>query len=375
MELPFRDWRLLGCWRVRLAPENHALPSGSQPAAGAGRIVAALKSLQNEAPAADLRPLIDSAAQLPPCRTLAEQVGAWTAGLMAPWADAAPLLFATQLNLLPSFDGLVRRMVDDARACVAAYNRAVGRHPAARVAPLAESLDRAELPLWARGWEQPRLKVFADLSDTRPALALESGEIIDLHGLPSARTRRGGLQLAPKALFMTALLRRSCCDLFIHGKGGGVYDAITESWWRDWMGEELAPMAVVSADLYLPFDVPVATPGDLAKARWYSHHLPHNLDRVLSLHDAGAARKRVLLEQMNRDDNRARRAAAFAELHAINARLAADHPEAIHAAAGRLEETEIGVLNHGLARKRDWCFALYPPAQLDALRDEIAALQ
>jgi len=74
---------------------------------------------------------------------------------MRPWTGPLALLFATQLNLLRSFDGLVQRMLDDARGCVAAYNRAAARYAEARVASLAEFPDRVELPLWALGWQQP----------------------------------------------------------------------------------------------------------------------------------------------------------------------------------------------------------------------------
>lgn len=372
LEAPLREGDRLLARRVSLAPEDVAVPSGSQPSADIPLIQSALDALAKEPLAADIGPLRDAARSLPPTRSLAEQVGLWTGKLMHPWTGSVPILFATQLNLLPSFDGLVRRMLADARACAAIYNRATVRHFEARVAPLAVSLDRVELPLWALGWRQPRLRVFADLSDSKPVLAIESGEVIDVKGLPLARTRRGGLQLAPRALFMTALLRRSCCDLFIHGKGGGVYERITEEWWREWAKEELAPMAVVSADVHLPFSVPVATREDLARARWWSHHLPHNVDRSLKLGDGLALRKTAVLSDMREaKGNRARRRVLFDELHEINKQLAAAHPDALREAGKNLARALVGVENLGLALRRDWCFAVYPRAELDTLRRAI----
>ena len=74
-----------------------------------------------------------------------------------------------------------------------------------------------------------------------------------------------------------------------HGTGGGVYDQVTERWWSDWTKEDLAPKAVVSADVYLPFDVPVATRDELHRAVWFEHHLPFNVDRYVEAGEAEAA--------------------------------------------------------------------------------------
>lgn len=376
LEAPIYDGDTLRSQRVNLAPENVTLPSGSQPAVELAAIQSSLDALLEKSPAADIGPLRKTIRTLPPARTLAEQVGAWTGRLMEPWTGSMPLLFATQLNLLPSFDPLVQRMLADARHCAAIYNRAAVRHFEARVAQLVVTRDRVELPLWALGWQQSRLRVFADLSGAQPALALETGEVIDVMGLPLARTRPGGLQFAPRAIFMTAILRRSCCDLFIHGKGGGIYERITEEWWRDWAKEELAPMAVISADLHLPFTVPVATHDDLARAHWWNHHLPYNMDRALRLDDGSTLRKQNILKEMCKArGDKARRRVLFDELRQINRQLTAAYPQAIHEAAQRLSQAGVGVRNQGLASRRDWSFPLYPHERLDALKQAISALQ
>lgn len=376
LDVPIYDGDTLRSQRVNLAPENLTLPSGSQPAADLEVIQSSLDALTKNSLAADIGSLRNTIRTLPLARTLAEQVGAWTGKLMEPWTGSMPLLFATQLNLLPSFDYLVQRMLADARQCAAIYNRAVVRHFEARVSQLVVTRDRVELPLWALGWQQPRLRVFADLSGSRPVLALESGEVIDVMGLPLARTRPGGLQLAPRAIFMTAILRRSCCDLFIHGKGGGIYEQITEEWWRDWAKEELALMAVVSADLHLPFTVPVATRNDLARAHWWKHHLPYNMDRALRLDDGSTRRKQHILKEMRiAKGDKVRRRMLFDELREMNGQLTAAHPHAIHQAEQRLSQASVGVRNQGLALRRDWSFSLYPHEQLDGLKQAIAALQ
>jgi hypothetical protein len=228
------------------------------------------------------------------------------------------------------------------------------------------------------------LPVFADLADAEPLLVLADGS-------PIPATHR----LAPRALLMTAYLRSAVCDLFIHGKGGWLYDRITEEWWREWTGQELAPMAVVSADVRMDFEVPVADRAEVDRAVWWAHHVPHNVDRALEkitpvpifprVEKIGTgvifpaertaalvARKREILTHMDDDRDKRRRAAAFAELHKINARLVEEHPDVVAHAGLDLERARTGLLNRQVTMKRDWFFGLYPPRKLEELRQSIA---
>src|SRR5690606_40978326 len=85
-----------------------------------------------------------------------------------------------------------------------------------------------ELPLWRVDREGRRHRAF-------------------LHDLEMDGT------LYPRALMMTALARLGLCDLFIHGTGGGRYDQVTERWMYEWLKVKLAPMAVATASIHLPF--------------------------------------------------------------------------------------------------------------------------
>src|SRR5690606_23608646 len=67
------------------------------------------------------------------------------------------------------------------------------------------------------------------------------------------------------------------------------------------------------------------------------------------------------------------RRAAFKELHRINRSLAAQHADALRDAERGVARAETGLRNAAIARKRDWCFALYPPDRLHALRRAIEA--
>jgi hypothetical protein len=131
------------------------------------------------------------------------------------------------------------------------------------------------------------------------------------------------------------------CDLFIHGLGGGVYDKVMEAWlarWRPqpWVGLELAPMGVVSADVRLPLgnkDLP--TPEHVAHASWRAHHVRHHPPGL----EAERARiaERVQLAERNSNE----RKSLYARLHELIARgrsASAREVEAARREAHRLGE-------------------------------------
>lgn len=353
MEVPVREGDRLSVRKVRLGDHDATLPTGAQPPAEL--VFADLPEPTRSRFAAAFR-------DMPPCRTLAEQITVLLGRLMTPYAGHVPVVFATELLSLPQARDMVARMRDDAAACAAAYNRAVAMNPEAGIAPLTIERDRVELPLWLMRWGRPRVRVYADVSDSAPLLVDEQGEMIDA----------ASSELAPRALMLTAVMRRWCCDLFIHGKGGGVYDTITERWLADWLGATLAPMAVVSADLYLDFAVPLAQRADVHHAVWRAHHLRHNLDRELP--DAIAAdRKRALLAAMDASADRRERYGIFKRIHAINDDLAQRHAGVLTDADRAVQAARTGAENRAIAARRDWSFVVYPDEALHTLRDRFAA--
>ncbi|MEX0653888.1 MAG: hypothetical protein WD534_15765 [Phycisphaeraceae bacterium] len=366
LELPRQADRRIEVRTVRLASHRVDLPTGAQPPADAEAIRAKLQALGDERVA----PIAEAFTDLPTCRTLAEQLAVVTVRLMRPWlgddGPSVPVLFVSDLPSLPGYAALVERMVDDARRCVRAYNvavRAESERGDPGVAELVELRELVELPLWAVRWGRPRGRMFVDLADSEPWLVDETGERVD----------REAVALLPRALLLTAVMRSLACDLFIHGKGGGVYDRVMERWWKTWRGEPLASRAVVSADLRLPFaDVPVADEATWARAVWFRHYVPHNVDRVLGVDGPAVQRKRGLLAQMDDDRDRKRRRRAFEQLHAINADLLDQHPDLLVEADRQLDDARQGLLNARLASRRDWSFPIYPPRCLQALRTTVA---
>ncbi len=367
VELPAQRGDRLSIRRVALAPCDPNVPVGCQPPADAPGILARLDALPDDV-AADVSALRGAFEAIAgrAFDTLAQQVAAALDQLLKPWIHAPVRhVFTTGLNARPWFEREVSRLRDEARRCVAAYNEAVSAYPAAGVTRLRVEPDRVEVPLWVLRWNRPRRRVFVDLADSTPLLTTDDGEPLD---------RDAGDRLAPRALLMMAWVRRHLgCALFIHGTGGGAYDRITDRWWSAWRGEDepLAPYAVVTADVHLPFDAPVAEPAALRRAVWWRHHLPHNLDRQPGVDGRLVQRKRALLAHMDDDRDRARRRAAFHEIHRINDELARLHADRLHDADRRLRAARAGVGNHHVAHKRDWPFALYPPQAIERLRQQL----
>ncbi|MEM1209907.1 MAG: hypothetical protein AAGI54_11635 [Planctomycetota bacterium] len=391
IELPTRVGKRWGVRRLRLGPCRADVPLGMQPGMGADGAIAALRGAADDAESAGARVarLVEAFDQVGRGHaTLADQMAAVLAWLRTRWVVApVDTVRSTTLGRDGVLVGWVERMASDAERCVAAYNAAVRAEVAAGggggVRELRVEPWRVELPLWRVGWMQPRQGVWADVADSRAVLTLEDGTPLHAPDEPAA----GVAGLAPRALLMTAIVRsRDDCGLFVHGTGGGVYDRITDRWWRDWLGDRaprLAPTAVVTADLRLASEgLSVATPADVRRGLWRLHHASHNIDRALELSaDEPAVReKRIALGRLHgpgvwgegqRVEDAAQRRAAWAALKRANARLAADHPEALAAAEAAYRSARVGVENSAVAAKRDWSIGVMPAASLEALSSMI----
>ncbi len=360
LDVPTLQADALGFGRVRLGPVRVDVPTGRQPA-----VAAALPPLP---PGTDPRAarglqLITHALQRHADQpTLAWQVTHALHELLTPHLGrklrAHP---ATDFAQAPWFNDEIDRLLHDAERCVAFYNHAVAQHPDAGIAPLRREPFRVELPLWHLSWNAPRQRVYADLADTRPLLTVEDGTPIS-----------DAQQLAPRALMMTAWLRRPGgihpeCGLFVHGTGGGRYERITDAWWTTWRGESLTPIAVATADQRLRFDAPVHTSTDHQRAVWFAHHLPHNPEGALALHPPAAdtraqaliQEKNALLASMHQDRHKPRRRKAFHRIKQINKTLCAQAPQALQNAQAHVDRTRQGLVNATVAGRRNWPFVYH----------------
>lgn len=302
------------------------------------------------APACDsiepgLRRLAEAVSRHCDASNAAEQIAGALAELMSPNVARAPTVFASALCATTFFRELVDRLGEDAERATAIYNDAVASVPHAHVAPLRRDIaaGRWELPLWRIAPRGPRRAVWSD----------------ELADIPHD-------ELAPKALLLTGFLRAACADLFIHGTGGGVYDRITETWLREWLGVELAPAIVVSATLTLPIGADAPDEAAVARARWRAHHARHH-PRELGRDDLQERRDAHFASIRRAKENSNDPSEDFRALHDLlnryrrdeRDRLAALEREAT-AAADRLGERDI-------ADDRTWPFFLHTGASLYAL--------
>lgn len=345
IETPVRRGASLAREAVRLIPPTPA----ATPVASLPAFDVAPPRLADE-PACDsiepgLRRLAEAVSRNREAPSAAGQIAGALADLMSPRVRRAPTVFATEFHKATYFRELVKRLGADADRATAIYNEAVSSEPHAHVAPLRrdDRQGRYELPLWRITPNGPRRAVWSD----------------ELADIPHA-------ELAPKALLMTGFLRAACADLFIHGTGGGIYDRITETWLRDWLGVELAPALVVSATLTLPIGADTPDAASVAQARWRAHHARHH-PRELGRHDL-QQRRDALVETIRRARDAAGDPAdGFRALHDLldeYRRAERDRLEALERDAERLAD-RLG--EREIADDRTWPFFLHPDESLDAL--------
>jgi len=271
--------------------------------------------------------------------------------LIAPSTGYAPShsVMATALSETNLYRELVSRMLEDPHTMAESYNRAVARFPEARVAPLAITNDRVELPLWHLSADgRSRSTIY---SDNMPKLE----------------------NTTAKALFMTGLLRLAGCDLFIHGTGGLVYDRITEAWFTDWLGKtagSIAPMIAVTADLYLSLPHADYTTSSAARAHWLAHSAPHNPS--LTDDDANAQRKQELLNKIDAAEwGSPERKSLYLDLHALLDEYRAARSASLDELSAAASRAESLTTAGELARDRTWAFPLHSDQAIESLRARV----
>lgn len=274
-------------------------------------------------------------------RALDALVGAYTKPLKT--------ISTTSLSETALFAGLVDKMCADAGGMAHAYNRAVDSVPDAGVAKLLVGADAEgiELPLWVLG----------DDGAARTAI------LRDLHGVDASK-------LAPKALLMTGMMRLAGCELFIHGLGGMRYDRVTEVWFREWLGVELAPIAMASADVRLPIGMGPVDERDVARAKWRHHHAMHN-PNIVGDSSFEQAKRTLLARIESGERSSTERVDLYAKLHALLGAYRSANRAALRSLDAEVSKIEQGLAKTRLARSRDWAFPLYGREMIRSLREQI----
>lgn len=334
-------WR----WREPLGSQVPACAADARPPTQPAGDVAASEHIRSALARAmtTLRAHADEA-------TAGRQVARATADLVG--GVAPGLVYSSDMLRCPACDQILESLAADPQACVDAYNAAAVRHPEAGLRTLVadEINDRWELPLWRWAMGSPRQRVFAE----------ELG------------SQLAGARLAPRAVFMTGLLRSLACDLFIHGVGGGVYDVASEQWWGRWRpADRLAGTAVVSATLHLHTgDSETDAKRVVDRARWTAHHAAHN-PRVTG-DEPAQARKLELARRISALPKRtAERREAFSELHEFIAQHGRRAERSLAMLRERAEEAARAGKDAADPAGRDWPFFLYPEDELRELERNI----
>lgn len=162
--------------------------------------------------------------------------------------------------------------------------------------------DRLELPFWIllRG---SRRTLSMSEHDSGVALYAED-ELVAEAGSADAVVKviaEAGGVLAPKALALTLFVRLFCCDLFIHGVGGGRYDRVTDGVCRRYYGVEPPHYAVASLTMYLPLGAHIITEEEVSAARERLNRLEHNPNEVLGEVEFDSVQERQSALNLARD--------------------------------------------------------------------------
>jgi hypothetical protein len=264
---------------------------------------------------------------------------------------------------------IMQRMIDDPQRCAACYNRAVAAVPEAGIGPLMIRDDYVELPVWRIGEDGRRMRGYD--SDVERVLEATSDEsAVNGHDARhSSFVIRHSLDLLPRALFMTALVRLGMCDLFIHGTGGAAYDQAMEVWIKDWLDIDVGSIAIVSATLLLPLMAQGEQRLDVDVERQGARRLWHDPEPNGS--SSPNAIKRTMLAEIDRlPRNSPQRKAAFLAMHERMQQMRGERRSFIDDAQQRVERAKRQAADWRIAQRRDWAFALYPREMLEELASE-----
>lgn len=270
--------------------------------------------------------------------------------------DEPLAVMATSLLRTRAARLLMERMAQDPARCVTAYNEAVALHRGAGVRPLDSDGDDAESPLW----------VIED-GKRRGVRARELAGLLE-------SARAGMVTLAPKALFMTLLVRLYGCELFIHGLGGGGasegagYDEVMQEWATRWLGSvTLTPMATVTATLRLDFGGGVAVTEEEARhATWTAWHARN--DPAMLGDEAAAARKMEMARALRGFPKRSpQRRAAYVEMRAMLDRVREAGASTLERLKGEAAALRERAMNDAVRAERTWPFPVYTREALRGL--------
>lgn len=255
-------------------------------------------------------------------------------------------------------------------------------HPAS---DLGHDGDWSEAPFWIWHVDRPiRQPLWVRISDS--SIQARAGEKAigaiahnvaeDRLVLRSFEEQLPGWKIRPRALMTTLFLRVFLADYFIHGIGGGKYDAVTDAIIREYLGFEPPKFGVLSATLYLPRAGSPNADDQVRAERHRARDLYWNPDRYL--HDALRERepiaqlieRKIELQSDEPSDRRGRRERYYS-LREINQELRAYVESSRTAALERASKHQEELASDHVLSRRDYPFFLYPKESLKRLMDQV----
>ncbi len=274
----------------------------------------------------------------------------------------------------------LRRFHEVYNAAVHLYRRQHGikskSHP---VPDLAGDGDWLEAPFWAWRPEQKRrgrlmartvgerieLRVGGDLWPALPSPAA------DFDGAVAAwqRMEPAGYKLRSRALTTTLFARVFVADLFIHGIGGGKYDALTDDLIAQFYGLEPPGFVILSATLLLPLPTQPATLDERRRIHREVRDLRYNPERHLPPRVSLDPEVRSLLRQKAdlvraEPTDGAGRKQRFRAIRAATEQLTPLVRDQEETAEAQLVRCDHELADNAVLQRRDYAFCLFPEEKL-----------
>lgn len=264
--------------------------------------------------------------------TLGERFVAMRSRIEESLGCRVPTLNVSKMSESNAFRRFARHILNDLPRFAASYNAAVReyrRHAKlkSKTHPVPELRD-GEAPFWSVGEER-----------RRPAAANS-----DL------------MRLRPRALTLTLFARLCLGDLFLHGIGGGMYDAVTDAIMRDYFAIEPPEYQVLTGTLRLPFAPFPHTANDAKRLAHRHRDLFWNPQRVLT---SSHAERRVQL-QSERPATKTGRKQRARKIRLLNEQLRPFVEPTREAVAREVEWAWCEAVANDTLQARDYAGILFP---------------
>ncbi|PCI08048.1 hypothetical protein COB72_09010 [bacterium] len=311
-----------------------------------GVSVGSIGAIEIDSPSHEsLKPVVEWLDQYAGMETLAQQFAYATIehACEVLGIESPRLIFASELFEADALYEIIKTMRDDPALCAQIYNNAVAKHSDAGVRALVIDDGKIELPLWGCKFDEARVAI-----DTTNIDSFAKDELL------------------PRGLLMTGLVRAYLADLFIHGTGGYVYDQISEDWFRDWLGVELQPMAMVTATQHLELGFSADETVDIYDAKWAMHHVRHT-PAMVGDHETQQRKDDLVAQIELLKPKDAQRDVLYRALQALLIEYRDAHRVEIKAFAERADQAMRLARQYELARDRTWAFVFFGNDALQSL--------